>query len=284
MSLLLDALKKAAEQKAEKEEGPGAEGAAPADTPAHDETQTATALVTDLSVDPDEIDSAATVQVHSNSINIDSEEVTDLGEETIMGNFDEDQTMVLADDDVTSFFGDRDSPVNGTEAAMPDEDLSLYLLDEEGQAELLPDGPETGSLAASTEVQLLADSRATTSNLNLRGTPKPDDLDDADRTVIVRADETLTEGDIEGLTNTQGLGYKEQTSTRTYAPDNYDRTLIKMPDDDASDLFAGMKSDSDDVMTPAYAKKVFVSKSFAQRRYNFRIYGGLGFGILLFCA
>jgi len=75
-----------------------------------------------------------------------------------------------------------------------------------------------------------------------------------------------------------------QTSTRTYAPDNYDRTLMRLPSDDASKLFAGMKSDSDVVMTPEYAKKVFQSKSSAQRMQQYKIYGGIAFAILLVIA
>ena len=75
-----------------------------------------------------------------------------------------------------------------------------------------------------------------------------------------------------------------QTSTRTYAPDNYDRTLMRLPSDDASKLFAGMKSDSDVVMTPEYAKKVFQSKSSAQRLQQYKIYGGIAFAILLVIA
>ena len=73
----------------------------------------------------------------------------------------------------------------------------------------------------------------------------------------------------------------DSTSTQTYAPDNYDRTLMKLPSDDASKIFAGMKSDSDVVMTPDYAKKVFRSKSSEQRMYVYKIYSGIVVVILL---
>ena len=73
----------------------------------------------------------------------------------------------------------------------------------------------------------------------------------------------------------------EPTSTRTYAPDNYDRTLMRLPSDDASKMFAGMKSDSDVVMTPEYAKKVFNSKSTAQRLQHYKFYSGIAVAILL---
>ena len=73
----------------------------------------------------------------------------------------------------------------------------------------------------------------------------------------------------------------DATSTRTYAPDNYDRTLMKLPSDDASKLFAGMKSDSDVVMTPDYAKKVFRSKTSAQRAQHYKAYVGIATVIVL---
>jgi tetratricopeptide (TPR) repeat protein len=73
----------------------------------------------------------------------------------------------------------------------------------------------------------------------------------------------------------------DSTSTRTYAPDNYDRTLMKLPNDDASQIFAGMKSDDDVVMTPDYAKKVFRSKSSAQRMQIYKVYTGIAVAILL---
>ena len=73
----------------------------------------------------------------------------------------------------------------------------------------------------------------------------------------------------------------DSTGTYTYAPDNYDRTLMKLPSDDASRLFAGMKNDSEAVMTPDYAKKVFRSKSSARRLYNAKIYAGIIVAIIL---
>jgi tetratricopeptide (TPR) repeat protein len=73
----------------------------------------------------------------------------------------------------------------------------------------------------------------------------------------------------------------DSTSTRTYAPDNYDRTLMKLPSDDASKIFAGMKSDSDVVMTPDYAKKVFRSKTSTQRTQHYKLYAGIAVVIML---
>ena len=56
---------------------------------------------------------------------------------------------------------------------------------------------------------------------------------------------------------------------------------MKLPSDDASKLFAGMKSDSDVVMTPDYAKKVFRSKTSAQQTQHYKLYAGIAVVIVL---
>jgi len=56
---------------------------------------------------------------------------------------------------------------------------------------------------------------------------------------------------------------------------------MKLPGEDASKLFSGMKSESDIVMTPDYAKKVFMSKSSAQRMHFYKLYAGIAVVILL---
>ena len=110
----------------------------------------------------------------------------------------------------------------------------------------------------------------------------PDDI--TETSVPTRSSTTATTS-IENQTQTQGVTTRmEATSTRTYAPDNYDRTLMKLPSDDASKIFAGMKSDNDVVMTPDYAKKVFSSKSSAQRLQAVKIYSGIVVVILLSIA
>ena len=244
-----------------------------------DETYNETALDTDLSLNPSD-DPTLTVQARKNSVSIDSEAVTDLGEETIKRIFDEDQTMVITDDDVTSFLGDGESTAFDNENKAPDEDLSLHLIDQESTESIPNYRPDIGSLAANTEVQILAEGE--TNRLNLQGISEQDRDDDEDHTVIVRADEAASTGaKFDELTSTEGLGLREQTSTRTFAPDNYDRTLMKVAEDDAPGLFSGMKSDSGDVMTPEHAKKVFVSKVSTQRMYHYRRYAAVGFGILL---
>jgi tetratricopeptide (TPR) repeat protein/uncharacterized protein YjbI with pentapeptide repeats len=102
---------------------------------------------------------------------------------------------------------------------------------------------------------------------------------DDDMRASASADGTGTV-DIEKLTNDETVTLKETTGTRTFAPDNYDRTLLKLADQDVSRIFPGMKSDSNAVMTPDYAKKVFINKSQSARRRYYRYYIGLGVIVL----
>jgi tetratricopeptide (TPR) repeat protein len=88
--------------------------------------------------------------------------------------------------------------------------------------------------------------------------------------------------DIEKLTNDETVTIKDNTFTRTFAPDNYDRTLMKLTDNDVSRIFPGMRSESDSVMTPDYAKKVFISKSKGVKNYYYKVYLGIAVSILLF--
>jgi len=106
---------------------------------------------------------------------------------------------------------------------------------------------------------------------------------DSTATTRSRTGDTATTG-IATATATANLGgvpRPDPGATQTYAPDNYDRTLMRLPNDEASKLFAGMKSDSDMVMTPDYAKRVFRSKSSAIRLQHAKIYTGVAFAILL---
>ncbi len=190
--------------------------------------------------------------------------------------------MVLTDDDVTNFMGDQDFSPTEVEKEEPDVDISPILIDEEDTTGFSYQGPEAGSLAAQTEVQILAGGEATTNQLNLVEVPEQSQTDNQDRTVTIRPDNTPMTGiNPDGSTGVRISGLQDQTSTRTYAPDNYDRTLVKVVNDDATGLFAGLKSDSDLGMTPEHAKKVFVSKFSAQRVYRYKIFGAAGFGILL---
>lgn len=224
----------------------------------------------------------------------------------------------LTDDDVTAFMGEHELPGKVQDySSTPDasdsdiglevtemereqqnydatesEDTSLNLVEMDDPAstqgfeenatqitESLITGPQvtnsqiTDSQITDAEVQILAQNSNSTESLNL--VDIPENRASNNDTVTNRA---VAFG---GLTNEETLTRQDSTSTRTYAPDNYDRTLIKIDQDDASKLFAGMKSESDVLMTPDYAKKVFISNSSVQRLNNYKIYSGVAATILL---
>ena len=88
-----------------------------------------------------------------------------------------------------------------------------------------------------------------------------------------------------GLNKTVEKGHEsslDSAEDQNYAQDNYDRTLIKIDHDDASQLFSGMKSDSDALMTPEYARKVFIRNSSIQRFNRYKIYSSVSASIMLF--
>jgi tetratricopeptide (TPR) repeat protein len=149
-----------------------------------------------------------------------------------------------------------------------DEDMSLLLVDHDDTnltARTSLTDPQTPDYA-----QLTSSDDATVEELAL-----------VDKTQL-RLPGDITETAAETQTNatTRNTSATQTTSTHTYAPDNYDRTLMQLPSDDASKIFAGMKSDADVVMTPDYAKKVFRSKSSAQRMQAYRVYVGIALVIL----
>ena len=157
---------------------------------------------------------------------------------------------------------------------LQDEDLSLLLRDEDPTA--------GGQVTSITEEQtdhpsLLQSDASYTLNLVDSDVEQPRNPD----TTVTLSDTATTGVALDTLT-TEGITARaDSTSTRTYAPDNYDRTLMKLPGEDASKLFAGMRSDADVVMTPEYAKKVFQSKSSSHRVQYLKIYSGLIVAILL---
>jgi tetratricopeptide (TPR) repeat protein len=171
---------------------------------------------------------------------------------------------------------EEDDPAE--EAALVDDDLSLLLIEREGSNPGLTEGtsftdpqsPLDRALALEAmdpgaEQELgLVDSTQTRMSEEQTDTQSPT-LTNPTATAL-HADDTRSSQD------TPIASRADATSTRTYAPDNYDRTLMRVPSDDESRIFAGMKSDSDVVMTPDYAKKVFRSKTSAQRVQHYRFY------------
>lgn len=230
-----------------------------------------------------------------------TEVIIDTGDDTLLPSFDEDETMsLLSNEDVSDFLGDSDQSdlrdksditVEATSTGIDvgdidtDDDLSLYLVER---------GPDDTTLSAETETESKTETptgnahvEILSSNIDTEGlqiAEHGDELAGQDQTATSTTDEnpTVTTGiKLESLRHEHTIVRPEATSTHTYAPDNYDRTLIRPPSDDASRIFAGMKSEEDVLMTPDYAKRVFLSKSSANRVQHYKVYLGIAISILL---
>jgi len=341
MSLLLDALKKAAEQKAEKSR----EDIPPAET--SDETIVVSAPedISELE-DADNVlqssrreledetqidDSRLQTQLEDTHLERDAEETsieisdqtetqhTDLSTQMQTG---EDETIIFAEGDVSDFMGEpelvnreaqdetqvdvtevrthaepHDEPPVGDETefdqtyhqtnVQPEESDPTHSKTELDQTEsqedmslLLVERDDTNFTARTSltdpklpqdQTETLKGDDAGSDGLALQDTTRHNLPDDVTQTrSATQTSPTGTNFDTQSTATRT-----DSTGTYTYAPDNYDRTLMKLPSEDASRLFAGMKNESDAVMTPDYAKKVFRSKSSAQRLHNFKIYAGI---------
>ena len=209
---------------------------------------------------------------------------------------DPDAEELLTEDDVTEFMGDgfvdvekksfgapvnRKHPVSSDDTTLTNseslsltnfgyDDLSIDYQDEDRSLILDETASDTDSLHGYPE------SGPNTTGLSLEEIP-------SDVSTRVATDSTSTSSsiDIDQLTNDETVTVEGKTSTRTFAPDNYDRTLLNMSDKDASRIFPGMRPDSDAVMTPDYAKKVFLSRSGQQKSHYYKIYAGVGLLLLL---
>ena len=109
------------------------------------------------------------------------------------------------------------------------------------------------------------------------------DVAEDEKLTLLNTDETSTISsvDIEKLTNDETVTVSSSTSTKTFAPDNYDRTLLNLSEQDVSNIFPGMRPDSDTVMTPDYAKRIFLSKSNKANTSYYKVYAGIGLVFLL---
>ena len=167
--------------------------------------------------------------------------------------------------------------------ALEDEDETLLLVEREDS--ILPDRTSITDQQTPQERREALDSDSTGQDkLGLVETTRHQTADD--ETDAAAKEQTGTTAPLSTEHDTQTSDSTTNrtdstTSTQTYAPDNYDRTLIKAPSDDASMIFAGMKSESDVVMTPDYAKKVFHSKSSVQRTQHYKLYAGIAVIILV---
>ena len=110
-----------------------------------------------------------------------------------------------------------------------------------------------------------------------------EDVSDDDKSTRLNTDSTSTISsiDIEKLTSDQTVTVGNKTTTKTYAPDNYDRTLLNLSQKDVSKIFPGMQPESEQVMTPDYAKRVFLSKSGQFKTQYYKLYAAIGLLLLL---
>ncbi|MCP4490767.1 MAG: tetratricopeptide repeat protein [Gammaproteobacteria bacterium] len=245
MSLLLDALKKAAEQKKKQAGAANSDTSFTAgDTIASDETQT----------------------VFSES------------DPTIVPGSDEDETMsLLTTDDVSDFLDDSETQADEHKTEEMSEDLSLYLVDQKSADDTTTPAPHT----LDTNQQMLASQTADTEGSELAGHQQHQPEQTSTKTADQTESMVTASIELESLRNENTIIRRDATSTNTYAPDNYDRTLIRPAAEDASKFFAGMKAEESVLMTPDYAKRVFLSKSSASKSQFYKLYAGIGIIIML---
>jgi tetratricopeptide (TPR) repeat protein len=203
---------------------------------------------------------------HEQSVdNVAAVDETDLGQPPHSGD--------TADDEVAA-----DVDRLADDAALVDDDLSLLLIEREGSHPGLTDDtsftdPQTPLERALALEDMDPGAEQELGLADSTQTRIPEEQTDTESPTLTNPTATALYADDTRTGQNTPIGSRaDATSTRTYAPDNYDRTLMRVPSDDESRIFAGMKSDSDVVMTPDYAKKVFRSKTSAQRVQHYRFY------------
>jgi len=316
MSLLLDALKKAAEKNANKDASSKSdEGATKVDlTVAIDRTVLAdkTEVAEQVTLEPEpkvteNITEFELAQIISEQKNKEISQTVDDNNSEPLGEADKSKSVQYSAEDETDINVKKptidDVVDNDPSLALYDEDedpsLKLALSDEEI---LLTDddvteflgGDELHSHLDSSVFSLVDDEtnfsikdRTSTQSLNLVDPPSEYTLSRDDTTTGLRDDLTSTTRNagqttnLNSLTNDATMTRQDLTSTHTFASDNYDRTLVKL-EDDVSKVFTGMKSNkAGAAMTPDFAKKVFVRKSTSLRRQNYKIYGVISIVVLI---
>ena len=328
MSLLLDALKKAAERKAEISSETDAERESSDETVLLDETHANTASESEATSQHAQSDSSVLDPADPDLSQYDETETrlekevgddnTAVSNDPIVGNFYEDETLPLTKDDVTDFLGDdtllrreldgvTESQQNDTEIETAftqtsieqdeskndtsysqnepvDEDPSISLFDVDDTLTVSEATQQTSALPEETNLDRtpLID---VTKSLNLVGVPDKDASEvKVGRSEITPESTSITLDEPHTLNLERISTRLESTSTQTYAPDNYDRTLRRPGSNDVSKIYAGLESDTDVVMTPEYAKTMFRSKTSAKRVHNFKIYSATALGILIVVA
>jgi tetratricopeptide (TPR) repeat protein len=307
MSLLLDALKKAAEQKVENSRGTEAERESSDETVVLDQTRTEIASENETTRQYDRTSSSQFDVSQTNLENDETDVHTVVADESMPGSFSKDETEVFSEDETLEFYGDRTEEITDDDvtAFMGDETLSDSELEDLTRPTQIDDVSETihtqssapdetvnedPSLSLFDEDDTLTSEQAAMQAHALSDKDEPDltPLNDSTKSLnlveIPEADGTEVEVGISDSGPGSHTLTMDETSTRTFAPDNYDRTLRKPPTSDVTKIFAGAKSDTDIVMTPEYAKTMFRSKSSAQRIHNFKIYLGTALGIFVVIA
>jgi Tfp pilus assembly protein PilF len=317
MSLLLDALKKAAEQKEEKSEATITQTVSYYDKTSvmedthteidntftldenRFESETKEAVVEDPTLTQFEQD-ATEVLVDDEGQYEDVTQIIELQDSDDQEIVDPDKTVLNYDEDATKILPrhdiDTDITVESTELvdsqsdnqsdndAVESEELSLALIEnDDSTSTQTRSSDEASLLATDTLVPDTVLLKSLITEVQINGSTVELELDEVQEhsatkndTVsnqLVDLDETVKKGSESPL---------ESAENHNYAQDNYDRTLIKIDHDDASQLFSGMKSDSDALMTPEYARKVFIRNSSIQRFNRYKIYSGVSASIILF--
>jgi len=304
MSLLLDALKKAAEQKVENSRETEAERESSDETVVLDQTRTEIASENETTRQYDRT-SSSQFDVSETKLENDETDVhTLVADESIAGSFNEDETVVFTDDETLEFYGDKTEEITDDDvtAFMGDETLSDRELEDLTRPTQIDDVSETIQTQSSasdetvnedisislfdeddtlTIEQAATQAAALSEKSEIDLTPLNDPTKSLNLVEIPEAGGTEVEAGISDSDPQSHTLAGEETSTRTFAPDNYDRTLRKPPTSDVSKIFTGVKPDTDIVMTPEYAKTMFRSKSSAQRIHNFKIYVGTALSIFV---
>jgi tetratricopeptide (TPR) repeat protein len=339
MSLLLDALKKAAEQKEVKEEAAITETVNIFDKTAVME-DTHTEIDSTVTFDENRMESQEdeTIvltnepkkQAKEKEPVVDEIGLTQLEEDTeVLGDdekkYDEDVTQVIEPQeshnqenlglDETALNYDEDATKVASNSEL-DSDVTLELTElvdnqagndavesEDMSLTLMESGDPTSTQAkGSDETSLLITDTLMSDTTIIKSQITDVEITDAGATILAQTNDPTVELNLDDAqehsttnndtaTNRQG-GHDEQTKensatpqdstlNQNYAPDNYDRTLIKIDRDDASQLFSGMKSGTDALMTPEYARKVFISNSSNQRFNRYKVYSGVAASIIL---
>ena len=304
MSLLLDALKKAAEQKVENSRGTEAERESSDETVVLDQTRTEIASENETTRQYDRTNSSQFDVSETELENDETDVHTVVADESIAGSFDEDETVVFTDDETLEFYGDKTEEITDDDvtAFLGDETLSDTELDDLTRPTQIDDVSETIYTQSSaseeavnedpsislfdeddtlTAEQTAIQATALSEKSSFDLTPLSDSTKSLNLVEIPEAGGTEAEVGISASDAESHTLAGEETSTRTFAPDNYDRTLRKPPTSDISKIFTGVKSDTDVVMTPEYAKTMFRSKTSAQRIHNFKIYVGTALSIFV---